>query len=156
MKNTKVRYLKNNILRNCALFVFVVFMLSLQSCSDSPYENLYGDWQIAEMQHQGKDICNPDNSRIITYSFLLTLQENGILSIDDIAEKTSKPMIAEFRLFKKGKQLQMDIYKSNDDMLNGNYNIDVDTIQETALYFSLKMTADSEETYFIAYKTKHK
>jgi len=156
MKKMKSLYLKNSIWRNCAIILFGTWMLSLQSCSDSPYKDLYGDWQIEEMHHQGKDICNPNKSQILTNSFLLMLQKDGILTIDDMEGKVIKPMVAEFRLFKKGHQLQMDIYKSNNNILNGNYDIDVDTIQETPLYLSLKMIADSEETYFIAYRNKRK
>ena len=50
----------------------------------------------------------------------------------------------------------MDIINSEDNRLNGNYNVYIDTISETNESYFLQLTLDTEKTYIQAIRSKLK
>lgn len=133
----------------CHLFLLSLFFISCSPNPNKDFQIFYGSWYINEMHYKNENLTLKEGD-VINRSFPLGFEKNNILWIDDL--DSTKTIFADFKFYKVKNQIFLDIKNSKDKRINGNYNVYVDTLQTTPQNYVLKMTVDSEETFFIAHR----
>lgn len=130
--------------------ITILFLLSYNYYINLKYRELnliYETWMVNEMWHRGEELTRPEEA-IVNYSFPMGFNKNHTMWIR--YNGLGKDAWATFELSKKGEEMIIDIKDSSDDILNGNYTIYIDTLQNSPKYCMLQLTLDSEDTYIVA------
>ncbi len=133
-------------------FVFILLALSLSCTSrENKYLNaLSGEWQIERLLHGNKDYSSND-------TYIMSFDAPNKLWIHNFSHDKKVSLTSDYEISDNAGVYVMDITKCNDENINGNYNIHIDTIQDDGENYLIHLTLDSEKTHIQAkrYKLKH-
>ncbi|MFB9097201.1 MULTISPECIES: hypothetical protein [Flavobacterium] len=131
-------------------FTFLSFMVSCSTVHNKYFKMVEGEWQITTFYHGNKDLWTEGYYSIgfqDTKKSWMIKAENG---------EKNQFVLYDYKFYMNVDTLKIDVFNSKDPRLNANYNIYIDTIQETEESYTLQLTLDTEKTYIQAIKTKFK
>ena len=82
--------------------------------------------------------------------FLMGFDKNNHLWITIIEDRSNEFVSSRCKFKKKLKNLEMDIFDSEDKRFNGNYDVHIDTLENNKEEYILQLTLDTEDTYIQA------
>ena len=124
-------------------------VLSCNSLQDKYFDTLKGEWQIVKFYHKDEDLMLEEFS-------IIGFESSNNLWLIKTLNKESHFTYSNFKIYKDSITLKMDIKNCEDIRLNGDYNLHIDTIQETGEEYILQMTLRNKNTYIQAIRPRLK
>lgn len=132
------------------LLILIFFLSSCTSEEKKFHRTVQDEWQITQLVYLDKDLTQEGY-------FLLGFERPGNLWIVKRDEnRENKFVSSRYSLLKNRDTLKLDITKTADKRLIGNYDVYIDTIGETTESYIIRLTFDSENTYMEAVRSKLK
>jgi hypothetical protein len=130
-------------------YIPILFFVSCSSVHDETFKIVEGNWQITKFLLVSKDTIKDESFELAGF------ERNNNLWFTRL-NHTNEFTSSKCKFYKKLDTLKMDIINSEDNRLNGNYNVYIDTISETNESYFLQLTLDTEKTYIQAIRSKLK
>ena len=124
-------------------FVLIFFILSCSSEHKKYFKIVEGQWQITTFYQNGNKMNSEEH-------FLMGFDKNNHLWITIIEDRSNEFVSSRCKFKKKLKNLEMDIFDSEDKIFNGNYDVHIDTLENNKEEYILQLTLDTEDTYIQA------
>lgn len=127
----------------------IIYLISCNTLHDKYYKRLEGEWQITKFYYKELNIMQSED-----YSLLGFEKYNHIwfTRIDQTNDFTS----ADYEISDKLDTLKIDIKNCEDKRFNENFNLYIDTIQNTEEEYIIQITLDSRNVLIQAIKPKLK
>ena len=142
------------------LFSTILICFFIASCSSSfhnqNYEKLQGSWLIYEFEYIDE---NQDSIIDLTgderYGSIL-FEKHNYIYFSKRENRKVKNVGATYLIFKEKDTLKIKIEKSEDERIEGIYDLYIDTIQENELQqYLIQISLDKENTYISAFRWKN-
>lgn len=124
-------------------FGLIFFVLSCSSEHNKYFKIVEGQWQITTFYHNGNKMNSEEH-------FLMGFDKNNHLWITIIEDRSNEFVSSRCKFKKNLKNLEMDIFDSEDKRFNGNYDVHIDTLENNKEEYILQLTLDTEDTYIQA------
>ena len=121
----------------------VLFLLTINCGKKDKYDLLYGNIPISDY-YEGKK-CLSCNYESYTFYF----DKSGWVIIDKMEGASSK---AQFKFHEKAKGLYAEFFNATDSIMNGVYEVKIDTIDSNEQTIEVSIKFQSEKVFFKGYK----
>ena len=134
--------------RGFLLFISLI-LVSCRTPEDSYSRTLHGDWQIVKFLQGTKDYSLKDN-------YIMSFSPPAKLWIHNVNHETEVSFNVNYEFSLNEDKPVIDITDSPNNFIDGNYNVYMDTLQDDGESYLIRLTLDSENTYFQAIRNKLK
>ncbi len=139
-----------------SIFSISILMCSCNSFHNSYYKNISGAWTISDLEHINEFEKKEYDLRWQEGYYLIGFENHNHLWFTKRENRNDKSVRATYEIFKKNDTLKIQIEKSDDQRLEGIYDLYIDTLEETNMYYKIQLSLDKEETYLSALRLRSK
>ncbi|SHI73490.1 hypothetical protein SAMN04488096_10436 [Mesonia phycicola] len=142
-------------------FIFIVLtaLCLILSCSSSfhnqYYQKIKGAWTINHFEHIDKIQNKELDLRREEGFYIVGLEKHNHIWFTKRENRQDKSIDATYDIFKQNDTLKLRITKSDDERLEGVYDLYIDTIAELDRQYKVQIALDSENTYLSALRVKN-
>jgi hypothetical protein len=133
------------------IIIFTIALLFIVSCSslnDKYFKILEGEWQVTKFYYENKDLS-------LNKNYLIGFENNQQLWITKIDGRSDNFISANYKISQKSDSLMINI-NSQDVKLKGNYQMQIDTIQDTGEQFIIHLFLRNKNVHIEAIRPKLK
>ena len=130
-------------------YIPILFFVCCSSVHDETFKIVEGNWQITKFFLTSQDTIKDESFELAGF------ERNNNLWFTRL-NHTNEFTSSKCKFYKKSDTLKMDIINSQDNRLDGSYNVYIDTISETNESYFLQLTLDTEKTYIQAIRSNLK
>lgn len=138
-------------MKKSTLFLFTLFFVfSCTGVNDKNLNYFKGNWKIIQLYHKNSDLT------LERYYEIRLSANNQLWMIKKDENREPKFINAKYKFTTYLDTLKLDVVRCEDDRLNANYNMYIDTISDDGKQYIIQLTLDSENTYIQAIRAKLK
>jgi hypothetical protein len=142
-------YKNRLIMRKIIIFtIALLFIVSCSSLNDKYFKILEGEWQVTKFYYENKDLS-------LNKNYLIGFENNQQLWITKIDGRSDNFISANYKISQKSDSLMINI-NSQDVKLKGNYQMQIDTIQDTGEQFIIHLFLRNKNVHIEAIRPKLK
>ena len=134
---------------HCLAFILIALSVSCTTRENKYSNTLSGEWQIEKLLHGKKDYSSDE-------TYIMSFDSPNELWVHNYSHNKKVSLTSKYRISQNAGVYVMDITECNDENINGNYNIHIDTIQDDGESYLIRLILDSEKTYIQAKRFKLK
>jgi hypothetical protein len=135
---------------HCLVFILIALIISC-IIRENKYSNaLSGEWQIEKLLQGNKDYGSDE-------TYIMSFDSPNKLWLHNLSHDKKVSLTSNYGISHNADLYVMDITECNDENINGNYTIHIDTIQDDGESHLIRLILISEKTYIQAkrFKLKH-
>ncbi|RZL39454.1 MAG: hypothetical protein EOP00_27775 [Pedobacter sp.] len=130
-------------------FATIIGLLLYEHYQSNYFQLIDGDWQITKAYHNSDNL--QDDQYVIVGFFE---KPDQLWLVKNKPGKDNEHVYANYKLYKSLDTLRLKITKCSDNRFNKNFNLYLDTIENSDNQFLIRLTLDSENTFIQAIKPK--
>ncbi|MDR6302310.1 hypothetical protein [Mesonia maritima] len=140
-------------------FILLTVLCLILSCSSS-FHNQYsqkikGAWTINHFERIDQTQNKEFDLRREEGFYIVGLENHNHIWFTKRENRKGKSIDATYDIFKQNDTLKLSITKSDDERLEGVYNLYIDTIAKMDRQYKVQIALDSENTYLSALRVKN-